>query len=315
MRFRLISTCWTLNRDNPRKITMTAKIICHGGVSRKTPEIEKKQKIVEHAANVGMFALTDGRSSIDAVVEAVSIMENSKFCNAGTGSFIQMDGQVRMDAAIMDQNLNVGAVIQISDVQNPVQVARDILKHGVHSILMGRLASEWAHKNGHSFWDPRTEERVETWLSQWKKFRHLDSNEMIQVMKEKVTSDDMLGTVGAVAVDNKGVLAAATSTGGLKVDMPGRVGDVPLVGCGTYCNKFAGISCTGTGEMIIKIVLAKYIADAIEHGVDFEKALDVGLEKIAGIGGRAGFIVISKKGEIGCRFNTEAIAMAIRESQ
>lgn len=292
---------------------MQAKIICHGGVSRKYPGLERKQRVVDHAANSGLLALGEGKSATQAVVEAIAIMEDSSSCNAGTGSYIQMDGMVRMDAALMDDRLNVGAVIQISDVKNPIQVAHTILKQGVHSILMGELASSWAHKNGHKYYDPKTEGRVETWMEQWKKFRHYDQNELIMALKEEIKSEDALGTVGAVAIDKEGRLAAGTSTGGLKLDMPGRVGDVPLVGCGTYCNQFAGVSCTGTGEKIIKVVLANTVADAIEHGIDFDKALDLGIEKIGQIEGQAGFVVITSNGKVGHRYNTEAIAVAMRE--
>jgi len=291
---------------------MPARIICHGGVSSNNPSLPAKQKAVDHAADVGMYALSQGRSAVNAVVEAICIMEDSPLCNAGTGSFIQMDGQVRMDAALMDETLNIGAVIQIQEVKNPIRVARTIMQNGVHSLLGGGLASDWAHANGHEFYDPRTETRVETWLTQWRRFRHYDANDMILALREEVGTEQMLGTVGAVAQDQQGRLAAGTSTGGLMVDMPGRVGDVPLIGCGTYCNPIAGISCTGTGERIIKVVLAKSVAGAIEHGMELDAALDYGMEKIAEVKGQAGYIVITKDGQIGHRFNTEAMAMASR---
>ena len=292
---------------------MPVKIICHGGVSNNHPKLSQKQKVVEHAASVGMRAMVEGRSALTAVVEAISIMEDSPLCNAGTGSFVQMDGKVRMDAALMDQDLNIGAVIQISDVKNPICVARTILDQGVHSILGGQLASDWAHSMGHGFFDPRTEERIVTWLEQWKKFRHADKNELIIALRERVKSEEMLGTVGAVAMDAQGRLAAGTSTGGLKLDMPGRVGDVPLIGCGTYCNRFAGISCTGTGERIIKVVLAKAIADAIEHGMTLNQALELGIKQMNAVNGYAGVITISHTGEISSMHNAQAMAMAILE--
>lgn len=295
---------------------MQGKIICHGGVSNNYPHLKDKQRVVDHAAGTGLYVLAEGKSAAEAVVEAITVMEDSRYCNAGTGSFIQMDGQVRMDAALMDEDLNVGAVIQISDVKNPIRVAQSILKQGVHSILEGQLASEWAHRIGHSFYDPRTEYSVETWLEQWKKFKHYDPYDLILALREEVKSDaEMLGTVGAVAIDQEGKLAAGTSTGGLKLDMPGRVGDVPLIGCGTYCNNVAGISCTGTGEKIIKAVLAKALADGVEHGLSLEESLDLGLRKMDEVKGYAGFIMISKTGEIGYRFNTEAMAVSIQQEQ
>lgn len=293
---------------------MKAKIICHGGVSNIPDKLEAKQKVVEHAAQVGMFALSQNHSAVDAVVEAITIMEDSPLCNAGTGSFIQMDGKVRMDACLMDQDLNVGAVVQVSEVKNPIQVARSIRQQGVHSIMGGQLASDFAHNAGHDFYDPRTEERILTWLEQWKRFRHADPQELIIALREAVRNEEMLGTVGAVAIDQNGKIAAGTSTGGLKLDLPGRVGDVPLVGCGTYCNHYAGISCTGTGEMIIKVVLAKAVAAALEHGLTLDEAMDLGMEQIAEVKGHAGFIVITEKGEVGHRFNTKYMAMAKLEA-
>jgi beta-aspartyl-peptidase (threonine type) len=292
---------------------MPAKILCHGGVSSDYPELKKKQKVIDHAAGVGLYSLADGKSALTAVTEAIAIMEDSPLCNAGTGSFIQMDGQVRMDAALMDEDLNVGAVVQIGNVKNPIRVAKSILNHGVHSILGGVLATDWAFVNGHKFYDPRTEEKIHTWLEQWKRFRHHDPNNLVRALRHEIDTQDMLGTVGAVAMDHQGNIAAGTSTGGLKLDMPGRVGDVAQIGCGTYCNQFAAISCTGNGEKIIKLVLAKAIADSIEHGIDFEKALDAGFEKINEISARAGFIVVSKNGEFGYRFNTEAMAVSVAE--
>lgn len=293
---------------------MPMKILCHGGVSNRSPNLKAKQKDVDRAADAGMATMTQGGSALDAVVEAVSIMEDSPLCNAGTGSFIQMDGQVRMDAALMDQDLNIGSVIQISEVKNPIRVARTILDCGVHSILQGSLASDWAHRMGHAYFDPRTEQRVITWLEQWQQTRHLDTYELILTLRDKVESGEMLGTVGAVALDDAGRMAAGTSTGGLKLDMPGRVGDVPLIGCGTYCNAFGAVSCTGTGERIIKVVLAKQIVDALEHGRTLEEALDAALDKMTQIQGLCGFIVVTPSGGVGYRFNTEAMAMTVREA-
>lgn len=293
---------------------MQGKIICHGGVSNNYPLLKEKQKVVDHAAGTGMYVLSEGKSAVEAVVEAITVMEDSRYCNAGTGSFIQIDGQVRMDAALMDEDLNVGAVIQISDVKNPIRVAQSILKQGVHSILEGKLASEWAHRIGYPYYDPRTEESVQIWLEQWKRFKHYDPYDLILALKEEVKYDsEMLGTVGAVAIDHQGKLASGTSTGGLKLDMPGRVGDVPLIGCGTYCNNVAGISCSGTGEKVIKAVLAKALADGVEHGLPLDETMEAGIRKMDEVKGFAGFIIITKNGETGYRFNTEAMAVSVRE--
>jgi L-asparaginase / beta-aspartyl-peptidase len=292
---------------------MSYRIICHGGASRVRETSKEKQEVVQFASDIGARVMKEGGSAVDAVVEAISSMENSPLCNAGTGSFLQMDGQVRMDACLMDQDLRVGAVIQISDVKNPIRVARTLLKQGANSILAGEHATQFARITGHSSWDPRTENRVTFWMSQWQKFQNTDPAKILRQVRAELADELQLGTVGAVAQDESGKLAAGTSTGGLKLVMPGRVGDVPLVGCGTYCNQVAGVSCTGTGEKIIRAVLAKTVCGALEFGMNLDQALDLGMERMEQVRGWAGLIMITQDGQISSRHNTQAMVTAVRE--
>ena len=292
-------------------MSSTIAIICHGGAGTNSTNLAEKQKVVDKAAAEGMRILSQGGSAVDAVVKAVSFMEDDPLLNAGTGSYVQMDGYSRMDASIMNDNLDVGAVIQISDVKNPIQVARRIMDLGVHSVLEGALASDFARAQGFPFYDPRTIEKLEIWLGLRKKFLKYSGYELMLALREEVNHETMLSTVGTVARDKDGHLAAGTSTGGLKMDLPGRVGDVPMIGCGTYANKSAAVSCTGIGEKIIKVVLAKTVADAIEGGMNAKDACEEGIRQIGGVQGKAGVICIDRKSGLGYAFNTEAMTMTM----
>ncbi|HPQ68507.1 MAG TPA: isoaspartyl peptidase/L-asparaginase [bacterium] len=291
------------------------KIVCHGGAGSRGPKYELKNQIVAQAARAGMSTMQAGGDAVTAVVTAVSLMEDSPLLNAGTGSYVQSDGMVRMDASIMDQDLNVGAVIGITNVRNPIQVARLLKDTGLHSILSGELATEFAWSQGIPAYDPRTVEKLELWLELRKKFQHRTNLEMMVKLREMVQNEEALGTVGCVAMDGEGIIAAGTSTGGLKLDMPGRVGDVPLIGCGTYANRFGGISCTGIGEKIIKVCLANTVADFIGQGKTAQEACDLGMREIATVSGRAGLICIDHAGNIGYAFNTEVMTFCQLEEE
>lgn len=245
------------------------------------------------------------------MTKAISAMEDAPVLNAGTGSYIQLDGFARMDACIMDSGLNVGSVVQIGDVKNPIQVARKILELKVHSVLMGELASNFARTCGFPIYDPRTERRIEEWLKIRKKFAKYHWHELIMYLKEEAENREKMSTVGAAAIDKEGKLAAGTSTGGLRIDLPGRVGDVPLVGCGNYSCKSGAVSCTGVGEKIIKVVLAKSVCDFMAHGMDAQKACDEGMKLIGSVKGQAGLIAIDSKGNVGWAYNSPFMSFSV----
>ncbi|MDP8255895.1 MAG: isoaspartyl peptidase/L-asparaginase [Candidatus Alcyoniella australis] len=288
------------------------KIIVHGGASPKKRTDPKRREVVEQAAEAGYKVLREGGNAKDAVCSTVSILEDDPLFNAGTGSYVQMDGTCRMDACLMDSNLNVGAVIQVEQVRNPILVARRLLDLGIHSILMGTLATEFARAEGFESYDTRTDAKLKIWIEQRHRFAKVRRVEFLKLLRDQIKGEAMLGTVGAVALDRRGRLAAGTSTGGLAVDLPGRVGDVPLVGCGTYANAAAGVSCTGIGEKIIRVVLAKTATDLIEQGVDAQAACETALKRMDAIGGWAGLIAIDLRGNLGAAFNTGSMAHASR---
>ena len=288
---------------------MKPKIICHGGAQITRKRADDKAEGLRKAAAIGHALLRRGGSALDAVTAAVSALEDDPRFNAGTGSYVQMDGICRMDACIMDSEWHVGAIIQIDDVKNPVQVARRVLDLGVHAVLQGDLASDFARAEGFPKYDPRTQEKLALWLRHRKRLAQFRGYELILNLREEVKKQAMLGTVGAVALDEQGRIAAATSTGGLAIDLPGRVGDVPLVGCGTYADAFAGVSCTGIGEKIIRVVLAREVSYQVEHGLPAEEACRAAIRKIERINGRAGVICIDREGRIGHAYNSASMAV------
>ena len=283
------------------------KILCHGGAGRNSVNFAEKNAVVARAAALGMEVLKLHGSAVDAVTAAVSLMEDDPLLNAGTGSYVQMDGMVRMDASIMDATLNVGAVIGIHDVKNPIQVARRIMDLAIHSILGGDLATEFARAEGFEPYDPRTVEKLELWLELRRKFMRVSNLNLMHVLREEMRREEALGTVGCVALDGNGQLAAGTSTGGLKLDLPGRVGDVPLIGCGTYACREAAVSCTGVGEKIIKVCLAKTIAEGLRRGMTPDDACQLGMQEIEEVGGSAGVICLDRQGRAAKTWNTETM--------
>jgi beta-aspartyl-peptidase (threonine type) len=288
---------------------MKPKIICHGGAQSSAKRAAAKLPGVRRAARAGHALLREGGSALDAVTRAVSVLEDDPRFNAGTGSYVQMDGICRMDASIMDSTYRVGAVLQIDDVRNPIQVARRVLDLGVHAVLHGDLASDFARAEGFPQHDPRTPEKLALWLRHRRKLAAYRGYQLILHLREEIKKQAMLGTVGAVAIDEAGTIAAATSTGGLAIDLPGRVGDVPLIGCGTYADPCAGVSCTGIGEKIIRVVLAREVTHHVEHGLSAPEACAAAIRKIGAIGGRAGVIAIDRAGRVGHAYNSAAMAV------
>lgn len=283
------------------------KILCHGGAGPRGKQFDKKNAVVRRAAELGMAILQNGGAAVEAVEAAVTEMEDNPLLNAGTGSYVQMDGMVRMDASIMDNEMKIGSVIGIHDVKNPIQVANRLKEIDIHSVLGADLATQFARSEGFDPYDPRTIDKLEIWLDMRKRFLHMSSLEIARYIRGEIDRETSLGTVGCVALDEKDRLAAGTSTGGLMVDMPGRVGDVPLIGCGTYANRHAAISCTGVGEKIIQVCLAKAVADYVRQGQSPMDASRMALDEVEAVSGRAGLICLDAQGRSGHRFNTESM--------
>lgn len=290
---------------------MKPKIIVYGGARRHSDLETERMNDVSAACEAGYKVLLE-KQAIDAVEEAIMQMESSPFLNAGAGSFLQLDGRVRMDASVMMSDLRAGGVIAIEDVQHPIAVARRVMDSTQHVILSGKLATEFAHSEGFPRFDPRTRAKVEEWLDIMDQFKQKTTHEQIfhvdQYLKE---GKHNLGTVGCVAIDAEGRIAAGTSTGGRRMNVPGRVGDSGIIGAGTYCCPYGGVSCTGVGEKIIVLSLAKEVTNflSFNKNTKAQDAVDHAVKELSAINGDGGLICIDALGNIGFGFNTRGMTM------
>lgn len=235
-------------------------IICHGGVGK----IEEKTEYaagLKDAIEEGYRLLRQGASALEAVIKAVVIMEDNPIFNAGTGSSLTLDGEVEMDAAVMTQDGRFGGVCCISGVKNPILVAEKVMVYTDHLILAGQGAVEFARQMGFEEYQAITE-RARVRLEKIKKEGSPYFVKLNQRLK--LREEQKMGTVGAVAIDRNGHLAAATSSGGIAGRLKGRVGDSAILGAGTYTSPNGAVSCTGHGEEILRILLAKDIVDRMK---------------------------------------------------
>jgi L-asparaginase / beta-aspartyl-peptidase len=263
----------------------TPAIIVHGGAGPiKDDSLPERLQGCKDAALAGWKILDQGGSSLDAVEAAVMALEDNSLFNAGTGSTLNSLGQIEMDAAIMEgESLRAGAVAAVSGIKNPIKLARQIMEDGRHVMLAGNGALMFARQIG---------------------FAEVSSESLISE-RERNRWQNAHGTVGCVAFDREGKLAVATSTGGIFNKLPGRVGDSPLLGCGTYANKHGAVSCTGHGEAIMRILMARAALEYLQNGIEpFEaarRAVD-DLEQLTGSSG--GLILIDPCGRLAYARNT-----------
>ncbi len=249
---------------------------------------------VQDAANAagerGMAVLRRGGRALDAAVEAVALMEDDPRLNAGTGSRMRTDGRIQMDAAVMDWDLEAGAVAAIEYVKNPIRVAKDVLRTP-HILLVGPDAQAFARAHGHEYYDPATPESRQKLEASLKTIR----DGRVPSYYRKFNHFDLHGTVGAVARDRRGHFAAAVSTGGTSFMMPGRVGDSPIIGSGIYAGPHGAVCATGIGEEIMKRVLSKYVYDEVVAGRSPQTAAARGLALFPR-GISIGVIVVGRRG-------------------
>ncbi len=285
-------------------------IAVHGGAGtlsavEMTPQEEIiYRKALETATMAGYNVLVKGGSSVEAVEAAVMALENEPLFNAGRGAVYTNSGKHEMDSCIMDGNtLKAGAITGINNVKNPVSLARTIMEQSEYVFLSGKGAEDFAHKMGLAF-EPdeyfHTELRHGQWLA-------VKDTEEVLLDHKKVTK---FGTVGAVALDVHGNIAAATSTGGMTNKRYGRIGDSPIVGAGTYAkNNTCGISCTGHGEYFIRAVVAHNISCLMEYkGLSLKEACNkVVMEDLVKMGGEGGLIAIDSQGNMELVFNSEGM--------
>ena len=269
-------------------------IIIHGGLRIRKPErIEsdkERYRDLREALITGYETLLKN-SSLEAVLEAVVYMEDSPNFNAGKGSYLNLKGEIEMDAAIMDgRNLKFGAVASVKNCVNPVKLAKYIMENTKHSLICGRGAEEIAKRAGLYGEVKPTNKSIEIYNALLKKYS--ETREIHTSIK---------GTVGAVAVDSKGNIAAATSTGGLCLKLPGRIGDTPLPGCGTYAdNRGGACSGTGIGEAAIRHCTAKTVVDKMRNGLSAMEACDKTIKELYKLTKlEYGVVSVRKNGDIG----------------
>lgn len=295
-------------------------LVLHGGagtIEKKymTPRKEEayRQKLAE-ALQAGYRALTAGRTSVDAVQEVIRILEDSPLFNAGKGSVFTHDGRNEMDAAIMNgANLEAGAVADVSTIKNPIDAARAVMEKSPHVLLACRGAEEFARREGCEIVDTSYFYTPERW-QQLMRARAGDTGTVAAPADPRASriygtgdADEKFGTVGCVALDKYGNLAAGTSTGGMTDKLYDRIGDSPVIGAGTYANNATcAISCTGWGEYFMRTLAAKTVSDLMEYkGLSLRKAADtVILDIIPRLGGDGGLISVDRNGNIAMPFNT-----------
>jgi beta-aspartyl-peptidase (threonine type) len=256
---------------------------------------------------VGWKILAHGGPALDAVEATVRVLEDDPVFGAGRGSCLNANGEVEMDAIIMDgATLNTGAIAAIQRVQHPISVARLVMEKTEHNLLVAAGAEAFARRQGVPEW-PQENLITESELIRWREAQKSGPN---RVEEFTATGHD---TVGAVARDVNGHLAVATSTGGTNNKLPGRVGDSPLIGSGAYADDTTGAaSATGWGESLMKIVISKAACDLIEQGRTAQEATQIVIKRLAERikNGRGGIIMIDREGRPGFAFNTPRMARA-----
>ena len=297
-------------------------LVIHGGAgtilkSKMSPEKEEAFKAaLTKALETGYSALKSGKTSLDAVEETIHILEDSPLFNAGKGAVFTNEGKNEMDAAIMDgSNLMAGSVAGVTVIRNPISAARAVMEKSEHVMMAGAGAEKFAKQAGLQIVDPSYFFTQERWDGLQKAIKEDSTKSVLDHGNKKAfklgtqNKDYKFGTVGCVALDNKGNLAAGTSTGGMTNKKYGRIGDAPIIGSGTYANNnTVGISCTGWGEFYIRTVVAHDISALMEYkGLGVAEASKTALDKMAKLGGDGGLIALDKKGNIAMPFNTEGM--------
>jgi beta-aspartyl-peptidase (threonine type) len=290
-------------------------IAVHGGAGvilqeQMTPELEKSYRsALELALKTGYEILKNGGAALDAVQAAVVVLEDEPLFNAGRGSVLTHEGKCEMDASIMDgATRRAGAVAGIRGIKNPVSLARLVMENSEHVMLIGKGAEDFARANRQIFKNEEyflTEQRRQQWL--------LVKDTSVTLLDHISGKEKKYGTVGAVAIDGKGNLAASTSTGGMTNKRWGRVGDTPLIGSGTFADDTVAVSCTGHGEFYIRRVVAHEISALMRYkGLSLQDACDeVVFNQLQPDGGEGGLIAIDSNGNATLSFNTPGMYRGI----
>ena len=269
----------------PPVTSVTPTLVVHGGAGNprggKLDDEGAHHAALAEAVEVGRAVLAQAGSALDAAEAAVRSLEDCALFNAGRGAVLNTDGQVEMDAAVMDgQTRRAGACAGVTKVRHAVSLARTIMETTPHVLIVGPSAEEIAREHGLEFEDP------DWFVTDRERARHAETSTH--------------GTVGAVVLDANGNVAAATSTGGVRGQLPGRVGDTPQIGSGTYADDKVAVSCTGTGEQFIRAVAAHEVASLVRHA--HASVRDAAARAIDGLDG--GLIAVGADGRIAMPFNT-----------
>lgn len=297
-------------------------IVIHGGTSGlglTKDEFEKREVVMKESLKAGEAILARGGSAIDAVVEAIKVMEDAPEFNAGKGAVFTSDGFNELDASIMDgKSKNAGGVALARGVKNPIEAARLVMEKTPHTLLAGEGVDKFAKAHGLTMVNQKyfyTPARYKQLQDAKKSQQILLDSEKSVVKKSQahlgVSTEPYLGTVGAIALDKNGNLAAATSTGGTTNKMTGRVGDSPIIGSGTYAdNDSVAVSCTGTGDIYIRVSAAHEVSALYKYKkLSSTKSAEKTIEQIAKLGGTGGIIVIDKNGKPGYAWTKDKLGM------
>ncbi|ANM29145.1 hypothetical protein ABI59_05360 [Acidobacteria bacterium Mor1] len=290
---------------------MPIVLAVHGGAwNIPDAAVEAHREGVREALRAGWAALSEGGSALDAVEIAVRVLEEDPTFDAGVGSRLNRERKVELDASIMcGRELNAGAVAAVQRVRHPISLARKVMEETHHVMLCGQGASQFADEIGMK--RCRTRDLLVG--------RELERYERVMAgdrrpVQEEFEKPAPMGTVGAIAMDGRGNLAAATSTGGIQDKMPGRVGDTPIPGSGTFAdNKLGAASCTGHGEKIMRVVLAKAAVDRLAGDVHPSTAGMGALSTMRRVRGKGGLILLDRYGRVSARFNTPRMARGVAD--
>ena len=282
-------------------------IAVHGGAGKiPRDDMEERSSVLEEAAVRGCRE----DHPINAVEQAVKVLEDNPLFNAGFGGSLQLDGRVRLDAAIMMSDLSSGGVINVEGIKNPISLANAVRERTPHELLQGEGASELGVNLGlETGKDMKSDRAREKWEDLVEEISGLDYFEKLKKLEELIEGND---TVGAVALED-GILAAGTSTGGLRTQMKGRVGDSPVIGSGLYCNEYGAVSTTGVGEAIIRVTLARELVYQLENGIEVQEAAESAINRLKeSTGSHAGLIALDAEGNAGAAYNTRDMQYVVR---
>lgn len=301
------------NRSSQPQSKLEWAIALHGGAGNITPEDYPKEqqeayiRELNNALEIGKTILSEGGTSLDAVEQVVRYLEDCPLLNAGKGAVFTHDEKNELDAAIMDGNgLRAGAVAGVGDIKNPISAARLVMDKSEHVFMVGKGASKFAASQGAEIVDSSYFFTEKSWRS------------LQKVLEKESQKDKKMGTVGCVALDKSGNLAAGTSTGGMTNKKYGRVGDVPIIGAGTYANNHTcAVSATGHGEYFIRYTVSHDISALMEYrGLSLAEAANLVVNiKLEKAGGKGGIIAVDKSGNLALIMNTPGMFRAYANSK